>query len=850
MDRLWQYWYSLSPIDRTAFIVGIVVTVLGGLVLWILGSLGKLSIFGLRRLFGKSAPPVHPLPQPITIKLEAPQPTSPVLQQALPEIKKPTALPEIPRTPAVEFVARRDKDGHDILSQLKEKLGPGNNQLIVLWGPGGVGKTRIASEAAHSLKALFDNRIVWVSADGRPDFGISTLLDGIATQLGRVELLQLAPDPKKAQVRELIASSPPLVILDNFETIPMVEQGRCSFFLAEEASCPALITTRGIIASNVALNIPIDAMSQEEAQMFLDELIEQVPDREAFAGKTRQRIIEESGANPLVMQWVVQQMVLTQETQTILENVSQGEGDAADRVFDNSFKLPYVGDDGRAALLALSLFPLGASRASLAEVAGFGDDIGRLNVAAKSLGALRLIRTAESGKRLLVEGLTRQLAKARLLKDDPDSEFAKRYVLYFRGYVESHAEPTPEDYTALEVEKDNILSAMDAALDLEDWETVENVAAILIPPYTGMLVVHGYWDEALRRGDQALKSARKMEDEWSIAVFAGNTATVRQLRGELDEARRSHEQALAAFRKLGSDKNVAVALHQLALLAQNQGQVEEARRLYRESLEINRSLGNQGGIAAGMHQLARLAQDQGDLEEAGRLYNESLEINQSLGDRGGIASNLHQLARLAHDQHELEKARYLYNESLEIKKSLGNQVGIASALHQLAILSQDQGQLEEARRLYNESLEINKSLGNQGGIALGLHQLAVLSHFQGNLEQARRLYNQSLEIKKSLGNQRGIASGLHQLAILSQVQGDLEEARRFYSESLEINRNLGNQPGIAKTLGQLGRLAEGQDRNAEATQHFQEAVAIFEKLKSPSAEMARQDLERVKSKLS
>jgi hypothetical protein len=194
MNRLWLYWNSLSPQDRTGIIIGVAVTVLGGIILAVLGSLGKLSLAGLKHLFGKSSPvQLPPHPQPITIKFEPSQLISPVpsSQEALAEKKKPAAFPEIPRTSAVEFVARRDREGRDILTLLKEKLAPQNDQLIVLWGPGGVGKTRLASEAAHALKDAFANRIVWVSADGRPDFGMATLLDGIATQLDRLNCTSL-----------------------------------------------------------------------------------------------------------------------------------------------------------------------------------------------------------------------------------------------------------------------------------------------------------------------------------------------------------------------------------------------------------------------------------------------------------------------------------------------------------------------------------------------------------------------------------------------------------------------------------------------------------------------------------
>ncbi len=88
----------------------------------------------------------------------------------------------------------------------------------------------------------------------------------------------------------------------------------------------------------------------------------------------RQHIYETAEANPFLMEWVVAQIGAAQEPDTVFEELAEGEGDAAQRVFDRSFNLPQLGEDGRAALLALSLFVPSASREALAEVAGFGDD--------------------------------------------------------------------------------------------------------------------------------------------------------------------------------------------------------------------------------------------------------------------------------------------------------------------------------------------------------------------------------------------------------------------------------------------------------------------------------------------
>jgi tetratricopeptide (TPR) repeat protein len=673
----------------------------------------------------------------------------------------------IPRPPVVGFVARRDSKGRDIVERLKDELAPQMRQLVVLSGPGGVGKTTLAVEATRALTDRFEDRVVWIGALGREDFALSTLLDEIATQLGRADLRSLAPAPKAEEIQSLLASAATLIILDNFETIAPTEQEACVEFLLNHATCPALITTRQGIPS--ARNIAIPVMSPDEAEDFLQRLIEQSSDPAVFTEIDRDRIMKTSERNPLVLQWVVAQIDLAQEARTVFDELAGGKVDAAQRVFDRSFGLAQLGDDGRAALLALSLFAPDASRAALTAVSGFGEDEKRLNEAVKRLRALWLLKATSAGSRLTVEGLTRELAKARLSAESETNEWRRRFVDYFAGYSQSHSGATAEDYDSLETEKDNLVAAIDIAIDLDDWTIAAGIIDNIANSVTGVLAIHGYWEETARLNEVGLTSSRRLVSEVDIAYYA----------------------------------------HHLAITRADQGELVEARRLYQESLEISKRFGDQSGIAGSLHQLARLAQNQGELVEAHRLYHESLEIS----------------------------------------KRLGQQAGIASGLHQLAWLAEDQGELVEARRLHQESLEIKKGLGSQHGIASSLHELARLAQNQGELVEARRLHQKSLEILKQLGNQAGIASSLHELARLAQAQGDLDEASRLYHESLEIKKRVGNQDGIALTLGAQGRVAEAEGNDTEAERLYAEALAIFEKLKSPKAEIARGDLERVKAKL-
>ncbi len=613
----------------------------------------------------------------------------------------------IPRPPTTGFVPRLDAERRrDLVERLKEELAPDRNQVVALWGTGGVGKTTLAAETARELEATFAGRIVWTSALDRADFIFTTLLDEIATQLGKAEMRTLAPEERANAVSALASAQPTLVILDNFETIRPDEQVRSIDWLKGVATCPALITTR--VKIDRVRNIQVAGMSPEEARTFLDLLIEDAQDKDVFTESVREEIIRTAEATPYVIQWVFAQIDLADDPQDVFADLARGVGNAATRVFDRSFNLPQLGDDGRAALLALTLFVPDASRDALAEVAGFGDDTDRAREAIRRLSALRLILTkeGEQGRRLAVTGLTLTFARARLEKEPQAADFRQRFVSHFLKYAEAHSKTRPEHFDALGAEKDNLLNALDVAQLLNDRLSMMRIPAEMYM----FLYLRGYWDEAIQRGEQALEAARSAQrDEW-VSYFTHNIGLIYQFRGDL----------------------------------------EKARQLYDESLEIKRTVNDQRGIASTLHQLGWLAQEQGNQEEALRLYDESLEIKKKLGHQVGIAVTLHQLGWLAQDQGDYEKARRLYDESLEISREQDDQSGIAITMHALAVLLNVQGDLKEARRLYEESLDLTKKLGDKSNLALIYYNLGLLTKKEGNRAEAVRLLNESLRMFEEL----------------------------------------------------------------------------------------------------
>ena len=761
MDTLWNWWNSLTPAEHNGLILGLIGTVVGGLVLSIFTSFWKLIgkvILGtlklIQRLLNRIWPPAStekPTLQAVRTELEpaTPLPVAPAATDTSSEHEDVTSHETaslIPRPPVVGFVSRRDEQGRDIVERLKEELAPGRNQLVTLSGAGGLGKTTLAAEAARGLQAVYEDRVTWSSADGRADFSFLSLLDDIATQLGHAELRTLAPAEKEGQVRALVADA--LAVLDNYETVAEAEQKRIEAWF-KQTQCSALFTSRPRVPETVF--VPVSAMSREEAAEFLEKLTAQTQDPQLFTPEVRERVYETAEANPFVMQWIVGQIDLAQEPGAVLEELKHGAGDAARRVFDRSFELPLLGDDGRDALLALSLFAPSATPGALSAVAGF-DDEERTREAVKNLRRLWLIKGVDGNSRLTVEGLTRTLAVARLSKDPRGDEFRRRFVAHFLRYALERYDPTPENYDALEAERENLLGAVETAYTSGEWESVMRMADALANPVEGMLSVRGYWDEAVRLGEQALHAAHAAKDEAKIAVSSHNVAVMYEYRRELAVGRRLYVESLEIEKRLGNQRGVAITLHQLGMLAQQMGEIEKARRLYEESLEISKRFGNQRHAASTLHQLGMLAQDEGELEEARRLCEESLEIKKRFDNQRGVASTTSQLGIIHRLLGEFEEAKAKHEESLAIRRKFGEQQGIAIDLHHLGRLAQGAGEIEEARHLYEESLEISKRLGDQNVIAFSLHELGGLAEDAGDKEGAARLFREALGIFERLGS--------------------------------------------------------------------------------------------------
>ena len=176
----------------------------------------------------------------------------------------------------------------------------GDTQLLILTGPGGVGKTRLAIEVAGRVTGDYPDGVVFVDLAPLRDPGL--VLDGLARQLGVDER---DATPLAERLRTALRDRRMLVVLDNFEHVLAARDAVVGLLEA----CPgavALVTSRTALrvragreypVAPLALPGPGDPGTADESpavQLFLDRAeaagVELAPDpatRETVAGICR-----------------------------------------------------------------------------------------------------------------------------------------------------------------------------------------------------------------------------------------------------------------------------------------------------------------------------------------------------------------------------------------------------------------------------------------------------------------------------------------------------------------------------------------------------------------------------------
>jgi predicted ATPase/DNA-binding CsgD family transcriptional regulator len=760
------------------------------------------------------APTGHPAPSGVTFL----RPADAEREQHAPQGRLPVPLtPLIGREEVVAAIAR-------LLDRAR---------LLTLTGPGGIGKTRLAIEAAEMVREMFPAGVCFVPLAAISDAEL--VGSAIAKALGMreaanqtlVESLVMHLDDKKI-----------LLLLDNFEQVSAAAP-HVTELLMRCSALVVLVTSRSPLHVYGEREYPVPPLAVPErartpgegmlresaaARLFVERMQAVRPNfvmTDAHAALVAE-ICRQLDGLPLAIELAAARgKVLSPQTilgrlENRLALLTGGARDLPVRqqTLRNTIDWSYgMLDAGEQRLFArVAVFARGGTLEALEAICAAvdGDATGVLDrlwsLVDKNL--VRHMDGADGEPCFSMLTTIRAYALERLAASGEEAAIRRAHAAHYRALAET-AEPAlmgpgqNEWLTRLDEDYDNLRGALEWAIAGDETETALRTAAAL----EIFWMVRGYISEGRRWLETAL--ARPADVPAAVRAKALLAAGMfAQYQGEYAHARARFTESRALFERIGDRRGIAHALISQGAVALADADLAAVRAYHEEGLARFRALGDQDGIARALASMAEVAaRSDVDFATARALLEESLALRRLLGNKRAVAMTITSLAEVAESQADRVRFRAYAEESLTLWRELGDPRGIAMSLNHLAILATYDEDYAAARSLTEESLALKRQVGDRRGIALALSALAWIARQQGDFATARARSEESLAIRRDVGDRWGIARSLANLGLVALAESDLDAARRFFGEDLEIRRALGDTRGIAECLYGFAGLA-------------------------------------------
>ncbi|MGA8576837.1 MAG: adenylate/guanylate cyclase domain-containing protein [Candidatus Cybelea sp.] len=662
--------------------------------------------------------------------LAQPEPTFQVVAEGLraefPALVSVDARPNNLPSQISSFVGRV-RELHEIAASIEA------SRLLTIVGPGGIGKTRLASQVAAEVLGDRYPSGAWF-IDLTTVRSTDSIAGAVAAELGVREL------PIEAIDQTLIAhlhERRALLILDNAEHVLADVAAFAKLILSKCADVTILATSREPLHVAGERIYRLGPLSDAPV-LFVERARASAPSM--TFGKRELQDVEALCLRlegiPLAIELAsarLSSMPLSHLHLRLTSTLNLTSKDSTEiarhRTLREMVRWSYdmLSPTEKRTLEVLSIFRGGCTVSALEAVAS---DVPEVDDVLDALVDKSLVQidASKSEPRYRLLEVVAEYVREQLTASSDDRGMRERYAAYYAKAVATARAP----YLELDDEVPNIRAALESYLTNDAGAAMAFIESLA-----------GYWRArgAINEARSWIRSALALERTGSRerAALLRLAATFATLQDALEESLAFSNEALAIYRAEEDRAGTAHAVFRIAEAKHRQRHFDESETLYREALEGFAASEESRGQMLCLGNLGTLAFQRHDFHRASQLLDEAIRRANDLGERRIAGDFTITMGWVALRLEDFTRARALFEEMLAEKGESRDRYGECAARHGVATVALKEANLDEALDQFTATLEAARELQLADYVVRALHGIAAVRGMHGNAEAAANL---------------------------------------------------------------------------------------------------------------